>query len=219
MAPLILYHFPPSAPSRVALLAIRNLDLEVEIKEVNLFQKEQLSPEFLRINPQHCVPTIDDNGFYLWESRAIAQYLVETRAPNSPLYPSDPAERALVNQRLYFDAGTLYPRIRAIAYPALYLGEKNIADEKRNHIHDAFILMENFLEGRKWFCGDNMTIADLSILASVSSIIHIGASLHNYRNLKRWYELCTTDVKAFKENDEGAKLFGDRVRALLDDKF
>lgn len=56
-------------------------------------------------------------------------------------------------------------------YPALFLGEKNIADEKRNHIHDAFILMENFLEGRKWFCGDNMTIADLSILASVSSII------------------------------------------------
>lgn len=48
---------------------------------------------------------------------------------------------------------------------------------------------------------------------------HIGASLHNYPNMKRWYELCSTDVKAFKENDEGAKLFGERIKTLLDDKF
>ena len=41
----------------------------MQVKSVNLFAKEQLSPEFLNINPQHCVPTIDDDGVYLWESR------------------------------------------------------------------------------------------------------------------------------------------------------
>lgn len=84
------------------------------MKEVNLFQKEQINPEFIKINPQHCVPTMDDDGFVLWESRAIAQYLVESKAPDSGLYPSDIQERALTNQRLYFDLGTLYTRIRAI---------------------------------------------------------------------------------------------------------
>lgn len=115
----------------------------MQIKTVNLFVKEQLAPEFVKINPQHCVPTIDDDGFYLWESRgelilsrdlnrltnfpslfnfhlAIAQYLVETKVPGNTLYPSDPVERALVNQRLYFDAGTLYPRVRAIAVSASF---------------------------------------------------------------------------------------------------
>lgn len=53
----------------------------------------------------------------------------------------------------------------------IYLGETKIAEEKRNQVYEAFGFLEQFLDGRKWFCGNNMTIADLSILASVSSII------------------------------------------------
>jgi glutathione S-transferase len=51
------------------------------------------------------------------------------------------------------------------------MGETRISDEKRKAIYEAFGFMEKFLEGRKWFCGDNLTIADLSILASLASII------------------------------------------------
>lgn len=56
-------------------------------------------------------------------------------------------------------------------FPAFFLGETKISDEKRKQVYEAFGYMENFLEGRKWFCSDNLTIADLSILASLSSII------------------------------------------------
>lgn len=56
-------------------------------------------------------------------------------------------------------------------FPAIFLGETKISDEKRKQVYEAFGYMENFLEGRKWFCSDNLTIADLSILASLSSII------------------------------------------------
>lgn len=56
-------------------------------------------------------------------------------------------------------------------FPALFLGEKKITDEKRNQVFEAFGFMEKFLDGRKWFCGDNLTIADLSILASMSSVL------------------------------------------------
>jgi len=84
------------------------------VKVINLLEKEQLKPEFLQINPQHTIPTLDDTGFVLWESKAIMSYLVESKGGNNSLYPSDPKLRGLVNQRLYFDATVFYPAIRNI---------------------------------------------------------------------------------------------------------
>lgn len=55
-----------------------------------------------------------DGDFVLWESRAISAYLVNTYAKDDSLYPKDLQKKAIVDQRLNFDCGTLYPRIRAI---------------------------------------------------------------------------------------------------------
>lgn len=109
-----LYHFPISGPSRGALLAARAVEAPVEVEIINLFQKEQFKESFLKINPQHCIPTLDDDGFVLWESRAIAGYLVDKYGKDDSLYPKDLKKRALVNQRLYFDSSSLYVKIRAI---------------------------------------------------------------------------------------------------------
>lgn len=87
-----------------------------QIRNVDLFKKEQLNEDFVKINPQHTVPCLDDNGYILIESRAIAIYLIERFFPNGhSLYPKDSKNRALINQHLQFDCGTLYPRIRAVA--------------------------------------------------------------------------------------------------------
>ena len=47
-----------------------------------------MEPEFLAINPAHCIPTIKDGDFALWESRAIMQYAANKFAADSTLYPS-----------------------------------------------------------------------------------------------------------------------------------
>lgn len=81
---------------------------------VNLFAKDQLKEDFVKLNPQHCIPTLQDGEFVLWESRAIATYLVTKYGTNDDLYPKEPCQRALVDRLLYFDMGTLYNRIRPI---------------------------------------------------------------------------------------------------------
>ena len=60
------------------------------------------------MNPQHTIPTLNDEGFYLNESRGIATYLVSKYGKNDNLYPKDVATRAIVDARLYFDMGVFY---------------------------------------------------------------------------------------------------------------
>jgi glutathione S-transferase len=107
---LTLYHLNISPPVRAVVLTIRNLGLNVELKHLNMYEGEHLSPDFLKLNPRHQVPVLMDDDFVLCESRAIMAYLVNSRQPESDLYPSDPKIRALVDERLYFDATVVFPR-------------------------------------------------------------------------------------------------------------
>lgn len=66
------------------------------------------------MNPQHTVPTLDDDGFYIWDSHAISTYLVGKYGKDDSLYPRDLHKRAIIDQRLHFDSGILFPRLGAI---------------------------------------------------------------------------------------------------------
>lgn len=65
--PIDLYYLPGSAPCRSVLLVAKALGLELNLKPTNLMEGEHLKPEFIKMNPQHTIPTINDDGFALWE--------------------------------------------------------------------------------------------------------------------------------------------------------
>lgn len=66
------------------------------------------------MNPQGTVPLLQDKDYYLWDSHAISGYLVHEYGKSDTLYPKDSKKRAMVDQRLHFDTGILYPEFKNI---------------------------------------------------------------------------------------------------------
>ena len=58
------------------------------------------------------MPTLVDNGFCLFESRAIIQYLANKYAPTNAIYPEEAQARAAVDKVLFFDASGFYPALK-----------------------------------------------------------------------------------------------------------
>ncbi|XP_028170042.1 glutathione S-transferase 1-1-like [Ostrinia furnacalis] len=159
-----------------------------------------------QLNPQHTVPTIVDDGFSLWESRAISRYLVN-KYGGEALYPEDPKARALVDQRLDFDLGTLYPRFAAYFYPQVFGGAP--ADEALlKKLEEALKFLDTFLEGQKYSAGSELTLADLSLVATVSTIDAAGISIESYQNVNKWFELVKSTAPKYDEaNGQGVEMF------------
>ncbi|XP_059618971.1 glutathione S-transferase 1-like [Phlebotomus argentipes] len=213
MAPLKLYYAPPSPPSRAALLTVRNLNLDVETIKIDLMKKDQMSPEFTKINPQHTVPTIDDNGFALWESRAIAMYLASAKAPGNTLYPTDMKKRAVVDSRLFMDMD-LQIAAGYIMYSIYALGSTTIPEDKKERVYKILGNLNNFMEGQQYVAGNNLTIADLAFLATISTLYEIGANVNKFKNIAAWYKRLES-IPGFQENLEGAQYVGTFLKPKL----
>ncbi len=188
------------------------LKIPLNLRPLNLQQKEHLLPEFIKINPQKTVPTLVDNDFSVWESRAICIYLVEKYAyRDDSLYPKDPKRRAVVNQRLYFDMGVLSKRLYDFLYPQLVLKEKQDV-KKLKSLEEAVELLDIFLEENKFLAGDKMTIADFSVVVTASVIELTGFEIRKYPSICRWYDEMKETCPGWSINEEGLNLMKEKMK-------
>ncbi|XP_013108646.1 glutathione S-transferase 1 [Stomoxys calcitrans] len=170
MAKPILYMATLSPPSRAVMLTAKALDLDLEYKHINLLKGEHLTPEFIKMNPQHTIPTLVDGEAVLYDSHAICAYLVEKYGKEDTLYPKDLLQRAQVDARLHFDSGHLFARLRFLYEPILYFGSTDCSIDKIAYIQKCWEIMESFLKDHPYLCGDNMTIADMCCVATITSV-------------------------------------------------
>ncbi|XP_069699716.1 glutathione S-transferase D5-like [Periplaneta americana] len=195
-----LYYAAVSPSCQVVLLIGKALGLNFNLKPTNVHDKEHLSSEFLKINPQHCIPTIVDNGLNLWESRAILTYLASQYGKDDSLYPKDLKKRAIVDQRLYFDIGTLFPSIRQYIVKLMHGGKPDA--EEVTKVENSYELLDKFLEGEEWVAGSNITVADYAIVVNVSVMEGMGFDTSKYHNVGRWLSKAKKTMVGFSEIQE-----------------
>src|ERR1700747_73738 len=88
-----LYTFPPSTNSRKVRIELLEKWLEFEHINIELTKREQKNPEYLKIHPFGQVPALDDEGFIIYDSTVINEYL-EDEYPYPRLMPEDSEGRA-----------------------------------------------------------------------------------------------------------------------------
>jgi glutathione S-transferase len=182
MADYTLNILRPSVNNLSARIFVRAAGLDVE--EVDVWGKTA-EAEYMDKYAPHLTPTLEDPDLptgTLGESCAIMAYLSNKHGLDQ-LYPTDPAERAMVDNAMLYHTGTFYPYLARATYPTLgfpqYAGEigpSQAGDElKAQAVKDATDALGDpmaafekfFLRDRKFIGGDNPSIADIRFAASL----------------------------------------------------
>ncbi|XP_052864861.1 glutathione S-transferase 1-like [Anopheles cruzii] len=200
-----LYYNILSPPSRAIMLLGESLQLKFNLISLDVHRKDYVNAEFKKINPQHTVPTLVVDGVAICEPGAILIYLAERFALcSSGLYPpTDPLRRAIVNQRLFFECGTLYKCIFVYYTPVVLERSTPIAAD-RQKLEEAVAVLEGILRESAFLAGDILTIADYSLVCTLSMLVVLKFDLGPYDHVRRWYERCKEAIAGYSELTERA---------------
>lgn len=200
------YYTPLSGPCRAVLLTAKKLGIDLNLKHISLKDGEHLKPEFVKINPQHCVPTLVDDGFAIWESRAIITYLVDKYAKDDSLYPKDPKKRAVVLHRLFFDATVVYQRFAEAYYPLLFEGS-SVPEDKAKRLEEGLDFLNTFLADGDYVAGNTLTVADISLAATITSLEVCDVNVTKHVNIAKWLNKIKSTLNGFDETNKGVEDF------------
>jgi GST-like protein len=174
---LQLYSLPTPNGVKVSIM-LEETGLAYEPHLVSFERNEQLSPEFLSLNPNNKIPAIlDPNGpdgqpLALFESGAILLYLAEK---SGQLIPADAAGRYEAIQWLMFQMGGIGPMFGQLGFFHKFAGrdfeDKRPRDRYVEESKRLLGVLEQRLEGRRWILGDSYSIADIAIFPWVRCLL------------------------------------------------
>ena len=187
-------HAFPLSPRAFKVLSFANhIGIPYEFVLVDLTKGAQRTPEFTALNLNQRMPVLEEDGFCLWESNAIIQYLA-TKKPELGLLPKDERARADVSRWMFWESAHWDSSCATLVFERFVKGVfgGGAADPKEverglTNFNRAAKVLDQHLKGRKFLCGDHLTVADFSVGAALIMAEKAQFPLEPYGEIRRWY--------------------------------
>jgi glutathione S-transferase len=159
-----LYYHPFSTFARRVRIALIEKNIPAELVEVDMVARAHRAPAYLALNPYGRVPTLEEDGFVLYESTAILEYLEATH-PTPPLVPADARGRALVAMHMKLCDLQLARQTGTIIFPKRFLPKERWNEEAmaqaKKEIDKHLEVLENQLKGKEYLVADRYSLVEV----------------------------------------------------------
>jgi glutathione S-transferase len=157
--------------------------------------------EYKAMNPNGLVPTIDDDGFILWESHAIVRYLARKHGAGT-LWPADARTAADADRWMDWYATTLWSNLRPIFWTLVRTPpeKRNMSEveENRQRLASTLAIVDAQLRKRPYVAGDAFTMGDIPLGVAAYRWFNLPLERPALSGLEAWYKrVC--ERPAFKE--------------------
>jgi glutathione S-transferase len=165
-----LHYHPLSTFSRRVRIALIEKRIPYEAVVVDLAKGKHKEPAYLALNPYGRVPTLEEDGFILYESTAILSYLEATH-PTPPLLPAEPRPRALADMHMKLCDLQLMRHAGTIIFPKRFLPKErwNAAAmaEAKAEIEKHLAILDRHLAGKQYLVAEQFSLADICYIPGI----------------------------------------------------
>lgn len=185
-----LFGNPGSTCTRKVLTVLAETQMPYELTVVELAKGEHKQPAHVARQPFGQVPAIDDDGFELYESRAICRYL--SAKANSTLTPSSLQERALMDQWLSVEQSNFSPHAMKSVYHYLLKRpqEPAVLEQAGKLVELAYEVLSRRLAAAEYLVGSQFTLADIGFMPYIEYMQFTPAKvlLEKYPHVLAWWQ-------------------------------
>ncbi len=176
-----------------ALWAMEELGLEYHRIDAGMQFGVNKTPEYLKMNPTGLVPTIDDDGFILWESHSIVRYLAAKHGAGT-LWPTDLRVRADAERWMdwtFTFLAAFRPVFWGLVRTAPEKRDMNAIEEGRRKCAELLAIPDRALAGKSFLAGSAFTMGDIPLGCHAQLWMRLPIVRPEHPHLTAWFErLC-----------------------------
>ncbi|KAJ7302778.1 glutathione S-transferase [Mycena albidolilacea] len=210
MAILKLYGASHATCTRRVATVLHELKVPFELVEVDVMNGEHKTAAYMQKQPFGQIPYIDDDGFILYESRAICRYIA-AKHPESGLIPTDPKANALFERAASVELSNWDPSASKAGLELMKKGfgmpcDQAVVDAQLEILDKKLEGYEAILSEQRYVAGDSFTLADLFHIPYAPLVASGGSDIMTRKpNVARWYNELVARPSWLAYQDRGVK--------------